>query len=598
MLTIRGSANPDGKSTASSVYTRGEPCDTVPNEAIGGAYQPVTLEHNQHVITWSAEVTADLTTFEHSDGVMYVRSNGCVVYQYAQDTTSQPFLGTSLATPIVMSNGDAQTSVCAPPPPSPPRPPTSPSPLSPCACSDACAGLRDDGGVWTRNGVLNDDDGSGRILQTADFGYCDTTVDGSCLPASYPGSSGAVSFANNGVCEDGGSSSEHEEDYYMCEFRGGDLDTPYCTNTRNSGGVVNNGLNAWWLPCALGTDCTDCGSRCGQQATPAQARISLDAPQKIAFNPSTLTLKPGQTATITVYIDTTPAATPPSSPALSVTISASHPQVVVSPSSLSWSGSDSPPSGRVFTLSVPDVVVNSASNTISVSVLTNTAHYAGFTPSFVVDVQASAPSAPPIAPLNGCGQLDAYTNPVTEARCQEYFTAYGSALHGGTYTAHTEYADTAAGICYYERETHNVVFASLSSASVCEFTEYECFCHGTPPPPPPPGACGTDYCNCPLTGAEAGGYAICPGNTGCDAHPSRCLSTWNSVCTNNVCGPARYARLCAARSTNVWCLSETGLQEDGGTDCVSECAAGQPPPSPATPPGAPAPPRSPIGSGR
>jgi len=38
----------------------------------------------------------------------------------------------------------------------------------------------------------------------------------------------------------------------MCSYYDGDLDTPYCTNRRDNGGVINHGLNQWWLPCALG----------------------------------------------------------------------------------------------------------------------------------------------------------------------------------------------------------------------------------------------------------------------------------------------------------------------------------------------------------
>ena len=149
-----------------------------------------------------------------------------------------------------MAHGYTQTSICAPPPPSPPNPPQSPSPSPPCACSNTCQGLVDDGGgTWTRNGIVADNDGSGRIVQTAQFGWCDTTVDGACLPVSA-GGSGPVSFANNGICEDGGSGSAHEEDYFMCTYYGGDLDTPYCTNRRDNGGIVNHGLNTWWLPCA------------------------------------------------------------------------------------------------------------------------------------------------------------------------------------------------------------------------------------------------------------------------------------------------------------------------------------------------------------
>jgi len=171
----------------------------VPNAAIVGAFPPVTLEHAQHVITWSTEVTADITTFEHSDGVFYVRVQGCVAYQYTQDTDAQPYQGISLESPIVMSHGYAQTSICAPPPPSPPNPPISPSPSPPCACSNTCVGLRDDGGTWTRNGIVADGDGSGRIVQTAQFGWCDTRVDGACLPLGAGGTS-PVSFANNGIC--------------------------------------------------------------------------------------------------------------------------------------------------------------------------------------------------------------------------------------------------------------------------------------------------------------------------------------------------------------------------------------------------------------
>ena len=72
-------------------------------------------------------------------------------------------------------------------------------------------------------------------------------------------------------------------------------------------------------------------------------------------------------------------------------------------------------------------------------------------------------------------------------------------------------ANSAAGICYYIRATHSVVFGAAVAGKPVPIHQYECFCHGTLPPPPPPGTCGTDYCNCALTGAEEGGYAVCPG---------------------------------------------------------------------------------------
>jgi len=574
---------------ASSVYKRGEPCDTVPNAAIVGAFPPVTLEHAQHVITWSTEVTADITTFEHSDGVFYVRVQGCVAYQYTQDTDAQPYQGISLESPIVMSHGYAQTSICAPPPPSPPNPPMSPSPSPPCACSNTCVGLRDDGGTWTRNGIVDDGDGSGRIVQTAQFGWCDTRVDGACLPLGAGGTS-PVSFANNGICEDGGSGSVHEEDLFMCTYYDGDLDTPYCTNRRDNGGVINHGLNQWWLPCGLGTDCADCGSRCGQNPVAASARFSLDTPRKIRFDPDTVTVAAGATVPVTVYLDTALTG----SETVQVGLASSNAEVTINVASVSWAAATWN-TGRVFMISATNPLIASGTGIDTVTVTTNKAYYSGYAPVFTLNAAGSPPSAPPIAPTQGCDQLDAFRNPVTALRCEEYYAAYG--LSGrGTYSVSTG-ADSAAGICYYDRNTHNVVFAPLSSAQLCRFTEYECFCHGTPPPPPPPGTCGTDYCNCELAGAEAGGYALCPGQTGCATHPSRCMTAWNSVCTDNVCGPARFQVNCAARSANVWCLRETGLQEDGLADCTSDCAGGLPPPSPAHPPGMPAPPRVPIGSG-
>ena len=575
-----------------SIYVDGTPCSATPNMAITGAFPLVQGANIQQSITIATGITAAVTSFLHSDGNTYLRVNNCAVYKYTQDTSTTPYLGVSLATPIVMAHGYGQTSICAPPPPSPPHPPESPAPSPPCACSNTCAGLRDDGGAWTRNGVTEDSDGSSRILQTAQGGWCDTTVDGACLMPSSGGSA-PVSYSNNGICEDGGSGSVSNERYYMCQFHGGDLDTPYCTNTRDNGGVVNHGLNQWWLPCALGTDCSDCGIRCGQNAVAASAIVSLDTPRRIRFDPDTITLRPGEHVPVTVYIDE-PLLSPSPPAALSVGLASGNAQVSVSPAIVSWTAANWN-TGRVFILTAANPLTTSGTDTATVTVTSNSEYYFGYVPTFTLNVAGSPPSAPPIAPISGCAQNDAYHNPVTSARCQEYFLAYS--LNGRGTFSEASGADTAKGICYYEHDTHNVVFAPLSQAHLCRFTEYECFCHGTPPPPPPPGTCGTDYCNCALAGAALGGSAICPGASGCAIHPNSCMATWNSVCTENVCGPTRFEVSCAARSANVWCLRETGLQQDGLADCASDCASGLPPPSPAYPPGMPAPPRVPIGSG-
>jgi len=322
----------------------------------------------------------------------------------------------------------------------------------------------------------------------------------------------------------------------------------------------------------------------------ASARFSLDTPRKIRFDPDTVTVAAGATVPVTVYLETALTG----SETVQVGLASSNAEVTLNVASVSWAAATWN-TGRVFMISAANPLIASGTGIDTVTVTTNKAYYSGYAPVFTLNAAGSPPSAPPIAPTQGCDQLDAFRNPVTALRCQEYYSAYG--LSGrGTYSVVTG-TDSAAGICYYDRNTHNVVFAPLSSAQLCRFTEYECFCHGTPPPPPPPGTCGTDYCNCELAGAEAGGYALCPGQTGCATHPSRCMAAWNSVCTDNVCGPARFQVNCAARSANVWCLRETGLQEDGLADCTSDCAGGLPPPSPAHPPGMPAPPRVPIGSG-
>ena len=56
----------------------------MPNQAVVGAFPPVTRQHAQHVITWSTAVTADFSIFEHTDGVFYLRVQGCLAYSYSQ----------------------------------------------------------------------------------------------------------------------------------------------------------------------------------------------------------------------------------------------------------------------------------------------------------------------------------------------------------------------------------------------------------------------------------------------------------------------------------------------------------------------------------
>ncbi len=589
VLQIAGSIN--GRATASSVYTRGSgTCETQPNLEVVGAFPLFQVNHIHQGVDLASGIDATITTYDHSDGKTYVRVNGCAVYQYAQDTASDPFLGVSLENPIVMVSGERQSTACAPPPPSPPKPPSPPPPTSPCACSNTCEGLRDDGGQWIRNGVSGDGDGSGRIVQTAQFGWCDTTIDGACLSPNAGGTA-SVSFANNGVCEDSGANSVHEEAYYMCEYRDGDLDTPYCTNRRDQSGTVTiGGLNTWWLPCVIGTDCADCGSRCGQSPQAATALVSMDAARKIRFDPYTVTLRPGAKVPVSVFLDKAIE----NGQTVNVKLSISGSVVSSNVPAVEWAESEWD-DGRVFLLTTPDVIAAGASDVVSVIVTTSDTYYNGYSPVFQVDVAGSPPSAPPMAPMHGCGQMDAFHNPMSVDQCYEAWT-YGMQSRGSFQILDGNQTGVG-GVCYYDLSTHTMYFGALSRVRMCQY--HQCMCHGTPPPPPPPGVCGTDFCNCELSGAEQGGVAICPGGSGCHLYPNRCVTAWNSVCTDNVCGPARYEVSCAARGgANVWCLREyhIAVQEDGSTDCETECTAQHISP-PTNPPGSPAPPRSPLGGG-
>lgn len=238
VLQLAGSVS--GRPTASSVYARGSPCDYTPTIQIETGYPAVQAQHIQQAITKDAGVNATLTSFNHTDGKTYVRSNDCLLYQYNKDTPLNPFDGMSLSILIVMASGHMQDSICAPPPPSPPAPPAPPPPSQPCTCNNTCGGLRDDGGNWTTNKGTARDVNDDRILQTAKGGWCNTRSGHSCAPKSVSGND-TVSFANNGYCEDGGvGGRKPSASYFMCEYKGGDFSTPYAV------------CQPKWFPCAHG----------------------------------------------------------------------------------------------------------------------------------------------------------------------------------------------------------------------------------------------------------------------------------------------------------------------------------------------------------
>ena len=344
--------------------------------------------------------------------------------------------------------------------------------------------------------------------------------------------------------EDGGSGSVNEAAYFKCEYRDGDGVTAHCSNQYDSGGVVEGSLGAFWHPCALGTDCADCGERCGQAEQAAAAPSGLAAFPRISFYPSALSLTTGQVRKTVVRIDTPVGAGYDAFPYLSIGLASTHPNITISPSHVMWNRGSNVTVGRAFTISVDgSTPVGALANPFALAVVSSESYYTGFAPTFAMATLAtpSPPAPPPALPPvgTGCTATNAALNRLTYDECRLEYTSRGFANFvafespdGFLNTSNPNIADYWGlnGICYLNTETMVFYYRQYSWINQCN--PYACYCDVSSPPPPPPGQCGTDFCGCANPDGE-GGYAICPGSGGCANHPNRCMTHWGSVCVAN-----------------------------------------------------------------
>ena len=530
VLQIARSVTADGAvATATTAYVKmaSGSCETTPQPAYGPTW-PLFQLHDLGQQVQADVDTGDIefATVLHSDGKVYLKADGCVLYQYGGNTAQSPFQAISTTWPVMKPDGTTLHKLpCAPPSAPPPGPPTSPPP---CACSNECAGLSYTAGV---------------VEQWASGGWCDTQ--GGCDHTTV--------FQGNGVCEDGGSGSVNEFTYFFCEYRDGDGVTAHCSNQYDDGLVVGS-LGTTWRPCALGTDCADCGERCGQVPAAATVPAGLSAFPRVSFHPPTLSLTTGDVRKTVVRIDQSLAASNGVFPFLSVGLTTPNPNITITPSHVSWAGEESIAVGRAFTITVADgSTVGALTDPFVLVVLSSEAYYTGFAPTLGITTLAtpSPPAPPPAMPPAGagCEPTDAVLNRLTYDECYTQYVDRGFRSFvpflapDGFLNTSTPGVDDywgIKGICYLNANEPTFYFRLYSWVAQCQ--PHTCYCVVHSPPPPPPGQCGTDFCGCANPDGE-GGYAICPGSGNCAGHPNRCMTSWGSECLpdasrNGVCSHA------------------------------------------------------------
>lgn len=407
------------------------------------------------------------------------------------------------------------------------------------------------------------DRGDGSIAQWATGGVCDSHVDGLCTTASLQSAPAATiyNFNTNGVCEDSGVRFENtgvdsveQGAYYMCEFRGGNTVNAYCSNRMTADGVVDGALNRFWYPCGHGTDCTDCGTRCGTGSNPYAASIltSLVPSAKIMFIPAAMSMSYLQTKRVIIQLrDALEPFEMGRFKYVTLQFSTTVPGLTITPPSVSWSGMDNYTVARAITLAATQPISATLANVITVTLNTNDVGYYGYPPTFLAAVAATSspppppgnpPGLPPMATFpTGCTIQQAWTRRMTIDQCYAYYYQYNLQDYGPFIAAegnltNLEPALYHLGICYWDGAGRTMQFRSARYLQAC--MTQTCFCPSTsyPPPPPPPGQCGIDHCDGCLNPQpeNVGGYCIAPGNCNCSPDgPNRCWYQQGSTCVLN-----------------------------------------------------------------
>ena len=265
------------------------------------------------------------------------------------------------------------------------------------------------------------------MAQWATGGVCDAHVDGLCTVESLQTDATIYDFNGNGVCEDSGRRFEFtgvdsvgQDTFFMCEFRGGNTIDAYCTRRLTSGGIVHGGLDYWYYPCSHGTDCSDCGPRCGTGSmapigASLEGVVNLVPSYKVMFIPSSLSIGHSQTRRVVIQLREALETNAFTRLSFSTTV----PGLSISPSSVEWTASQNYTTGRSILITSSQPITANLADAITVTVNTTDTSYAGFSPTFAVatittpsPLPAPPPSPPPPSPpwvtTYVCQTVDSY----------------------------------------------------------------------------------------------------------------------------------------------------------------------------------------------
>jgi hypothetical protein len=190
--------------TPTTVYakTNAGVCETEPNLIYEPNWLLVQLYNLGQAVDAGTGISGvAFTAFTHTNDKVYLRANGCVLYQYSGNTAQNPVTSVSAVWPVLGANGVFHNTVpCAPSPETPPSPPAMPPPTVPALCDNTCVGIID----------------TASKKQWVTGGACDSP-NNNCVANSIDPNAGPVySFSGNGICEDGGSNSVSDNFYFLC----------------------------------------------------------------------------------------------------------------------------------------------------------------------------------------------------------------------------------------------------------------------------------------------------------------------------------------------------------------------------------------------
>ncbi len=109
VVQLERSVTTDGASAGKQVaYTKAASgvCDTVPNPTYAPTWPLVQLNDPGQLVATDADTGGiTFTVFSHTDQKVYLRANGCVLYQYSGNTASSPYQAISAVWPVLALDG-------------------------------------------------------------------------------------------------------------------------------------------------------------------------------------------------------------------------------------------------------------------------------------------------------------------------------------------------------------------------------------------------------------------------------------------------------------------------------------------------------------